>query len=108
MKLEFNWKYKDYELRAVPKYLTRFNDEEENTTIELLKWETKNNGVRYCFTMAYWTYSSNEGYELRLVGDRMFNYIELEDIATIWEQLKLAKEVLDDFELDEFLDENMD
>ena len=37
MKLEFNWKYKDYELRAVPKQLVRFSEDEENTTIELIK-----------------------------------------------------------------------
>ena len=107
MKLEFNWKYKDYELRAVPKMLVRLDEDEENETIELLKWDTRENGERYCFTMAYWIYTDDDGYELRLVGNRMFNYIETEDIAIIWEQMKLAKEALDDFESDKFLHENM-
>lgn len=107
MKLEFNWKYKDYELRSVSKHLVRFNDEEENVTIELLKWDTRENGERYCFTMAYWIYTDDDGYELRLVGNRMFDCIELEDIIIVWGQMKLAKGILDDFELDEFLKGNM-
>ena len=106
MKLEFNWKYKDYELRAVPKRLARFSEDEENTTIELLKWNTKENGEKYCFTIAYWIYK--EGYELKFVGDRMFKYTDDEDIALIWQQLKLAQKVLDKFELEEIFEEFMD
>ena len=106
MKLEFNWKYKDYELRAVPKRLVRFNEDEENHTIELIKWNTKEDGKKHCFTIAYWIYK--EGYELRSVGNRIFNCIEIEDIAIIWEQMKLAQKVLDEFELEEAFEEFMD
>ena len=106
MKLEFNWKYKDYELRAVPKQLVRFSEDEENTTIELIKWDTKETGERYCFTIAYWIYK--EGYKLRFVEDRMFKCIVDEDIYLIWKQLKLAQKVLDEFELEEAFEEFMD
>lgn len=105
MKLEFNWKYKDYELRAVPKRLVRFSENEENTTIELLKWSTKENGKKYCFTIAYWIYK--EGYELRIVGDRIFKDIDVEDVTIIWEQMELAQKALDNFELEEVFEEFM-
>lgn len=107
MKLEFNWKYKDYELRAIPKQLVGFSEDEENSTIKLLKWNTKENGKKYCFTIAYWRYT-NEGYELRFVGNRMFKYIDDEDVHLIWQQLKLAQKTLDKFELEDTFEEFMD
>ena len=48
MELNFNWKYKDYELRACPKTLARLNKEDQNETIDLIKWQThKEDGKRY-------------------------------------------------------------
>ena len=105
--MEFNWKYKDYELRAVPKRLVRFRKDEENHTIELIKWNTKEDGKKYCFTIAYWQ-NTNSGYELKAVEDRIFEFIDDEDIALIWQQLKLAQKVLDKFELEEIFEEFMD
>ena len=107
MKLEFNWKYKDYELRAVPKHLVRFDDDEENITIDLIKWNKREDGSRYCYSIAYWRYT-NEGYELRIVGDRIFKDIDVKDVAIIWEQMKLAQKVLDKFELEDTFEEYMD
>jgi DNA invertase Pin-like site-specific DNA recombinase len=106
MKLEFNCKYKNYELRAVPKRLVRFSEDEENHTIKLIKWNTKEDGKKYCFTIAYWVYK--EGYELRFVGNRMFEFIDDEDVHLIWQQLKLAQKVLDKFELEEVFEEFID
>ena len=104
--MEFNWKYKNYELRAVPKRLVRFSEDEENHTIELIKWNTKD-GKKYCFTIAYWQ-NTNSGYELKAVGDRIFEFIDDEDIPLIWQQLKLAQKVLDKFELEDTFEEYMD
>ena len=53
MELEFSYKYKDYELRACPKRLVRFNEDEPNETIDLIKWETADDGKRYCYSLAY-------------------------------------------------------
>ena len=36
--LDFNWKYKDYELRACPTSLARLNPDDKNTTIDFVKW----------------------------------------------------------------------
>jgi hypothetical protein len=34
----------------------------------LLKWNKREDGSRYCYSIAYWKYT-NEGYELRAVGE---------------------------------------
>ena len=94
-KLEFNWTYKDYELRACPKQLVRL-DNEPNETIDLVKWDSNGNSKPYCFSLAYWR-KNKDGYELYFVGDRPFKYIEPEDIEIIWKALQLAQKVLDDW-----------
>ena len=35
--LRFDWRWKDYGLRATPKRLVRFDDEESNETIDFIK-----------------------------------------------------------------------
>ena len=80
MELNFNWKYKDYELRACPKHLVRFSDDEENETIDLIKWQT-----------------DKEGFDLILVGTRVFDEIEEDDLEMVWDQLHTAQLVLDRF-----------
>ena len=93
-KLEFSWKYKDYELRACPKRLVSFNDNEPNDTIDFVKWTTSSDGTKYCFSLAYWSKYS-EGYELEFVGDRPFQYIASEDLEIVWKALRVAQKVLD-------------
>lgn len=85
MELNFNWKYKDYELRACPKILARLNKEDQNETIDLIKWGAHNDGEKYCFSLAYWKRGS-EGFDLSLVGSRVFEYIDEEDLEIVWEQ----------------------
>ena len=96
MELEFSYKYKDYELRACPKRLVRFNEDEPNETIDLIKWETTDDGERYCYSLAYWV-QDKEGYDLKFVDNRPFKYIDTEDIEMIWTMLKAAQETLDTF-----------
>jgi hypothetical protein len=91
--LEFNWKYKDYELRACPRRLARLEDDESNETIDFVKWYDYH-GKRACYSLAYWQETS-EGYDLKFVGDRPFRDIEIEDLSTIWTALHLAQKVLD-------------
>lgn len=101
MELNFNWKYKDYELRACPKRLVKFSEYEQNETIDFIKWQTsKKDGERYCFSLAYWK-RGKDGFDLRLVKTRAFDEIDEEDLAIIWKQLHIAQLVLDKFwELD--------
>lgn len=94
--LEFSWKYKDYELKACPKRLARFSDDEKNETINLVKWSETWDGKRYCLSLAYFV-RYKEGYELNFVGNRPFEDIAPEDLPKVWEALKTAQVVLDAF-----------
>jgi hypothetical protein len=97
--LEFSWKYKDYELRACPERLVRF-DNEPNETIDLVKWYTNTNGEKRCYSLAYWR-KNDEGYYLHFVGNRPFQDILLEDVEVVWKALRVAQKVLDGwFELE--------
>lgn len=107
MELNFNWKYKDYELRSVPKSLARLNNKEKNHTIELIKWSKSSKGEYYCFTIAYWKLT-REGYVLTMIGDRIFADIRDDDFMMIWTQMKSVQEILDDFDLDNVFEEFME
>jgi hypothetical protein len=97
VKLEFSIKYKDYEIRACPKRLARVSPDEINETIDFVKWsKDSKTGRDYCFSIAYFKRDS-EGYYLHFVGRRPFDYIDHEDIGTLWELLKTAQGVLDNF-----------
>lgn len=93
--LEFQWKYKDYELKACPKRLVRYSEDESNETIDLIKW-FDHDGRRLCYSLAYFIRKS-EGYDLRFVGNRPFEDIDTEDVPKVWEALKTAQAVLDAF-----------
>lgn len=92
--LEYSWKYKNYELRAVPERLARFEPNEPNTTIALVKWQEDRSS---CFTLGYWKKQS-ENYDFHFVGSRMFRYIDKVDLDIVWGQLDIAQEVLQEFE----------
>lgn len=97
MELNFKWRYKDYELRACPRTLARLNEEDKNETIDLIKWDRHDdNNKEYCFSLAYWE-RDKEGYDLTLVGSRIFEYIDEEDLEEVWKQLKVAQKMLDAF-----------
>ena len=81
MSLEFSFKYKDYELRACPKRLARFSPEEPNETIDFVKWN-KSEDKPYCFSLAFFERYS-EGYRLKFVGDRPFEYIDKKDLIVV-------------------------
>lgn len=100
MALEFFFKYKDYELRACPKHLARFSPDEKNETIDFVKWATNENGRKYCFSLAHFVRDS-EGYYLKFVGSRMFEYVPAEDVEILWSALKYAQEILDKFFIEE-------
>ena len=94
MELKFSYKYKDYELRACPERLVKFQEDEKNETIDFVKWNMDSKGDRYCFSLAYWI-RDKEGYDLKFVGNRPFEHIDAEDVEAVWTALKMAQEVLD-------------
>lgn len=94
MTFNYNFKYKDYELRARPNGLAKFNDEDApNETIELVKW-CFNDKDPYCFTIAYWK-EEGEGYNLHFIGERFIKYILSEDVSILWKALASAQSFLD-------------
>lgn len=97
----FNWKYKNYEIRACDKRLSPKSDG-SNTTVELVRWETRhivdaenavNKATDYCFTLCYFL-GDEEGPYLHFVGNRPFVYIEEEDTDVVWKALKMASDAL--------------
>lgn len=98
MPLEFNYKYKDYEVRACPKHLIRLSDSDENEAIDFVKWETTKNGEPYCFSIAYWRKNEKDGtYSLCFVEDRFVRYVNQEDVLAIWKILTMAQTTLDEW-----------
>lgn len=87
---EFNWKYKDFEIRS------KIPMKGKNPYIELVKWEEGNSGRRTCFTLAYWHIDKDNYPELHFVGDRPFEYLAELDVTPIWKQLFLAQAMLED------------
>ena len=94
--LEFRWKYKNYELRACPKQLVRFDPDEPNETIDFVLWKKNDNGKDYCFSLAYFIKGSGS-YDLKFVGNRPFQYIAEEDVPFVWNALNAAQKILDAF-----------
>ena len=93
MTFDFNWKFKDFEIRT-----TRTYGKEEVPYVELIKHDRDDNGREYFFTLAYW-HRVNDGYwELRFVCDRPLEYIADIDIGVIWKQLYLAQQMFEDAE----------
>lgn len=94
MMLEFSFKYKDYELRACPKHLAHITESDPNETIDFVKWKTRDDGTKYCFSIAYWQRSS-EGYSLNFVGNRFVDNVEKEDVSMLWQAITMAQKTLD-------------
>ncbi len=89
MEFDFNWKYKDYELR-----MTKPLSSSEKY-LELVKWQ-KYNGKLACFTLAFFKEDS-EGYFLKFVGSRPFQHIEEEDLEIVWKALEMADNTLNEY-----------
>jgi hypothetical protein len=89
MEFNFNWKYKDYELRMT----TSLHNSKKY--LELVKWHDYK-GKDSCYTLAYFTEDS-AGYELKFAGSRPFEDIEDEDVMTVWHALQIADTALNSY-----------
>ena len=66
--LNFYWRMGDYALQAVPKCLARFDKDDKNETIELVKYY-QYQGKECCYTIGYFYYNEHEPcWELKFVG----------------------------------------
>lgn len=89
---EFNWKYKDFEIRT-----THTCGKVQKPYLELIKW-SESEGKRYCWTLAYWYRDKDDDWELRFVCNRPLEEISDVDVSPIWRQLFLAQQMLEDAE----------
>ena len=82
---KFNFKIGDLELRSCNKQLISSLNQE---TAEIVKWMKKDNVGEYCYTVAYWI-ESNEGFDLKFVGNRPFklNYERFMHLADIGQKM---------------------
>lgn len=94
MELNFDFKYKDYELRAGPEHLVRTRNVEPNNTIDFVKWYDSELGP-CCYSIAYWKRKS-DGYYLKFVGNRFLD-IAPKDVPVLWKAIAEAQKVLDEW-----------
>ena len=94
MKLEFYWREGNFELRACPKHLVRFSEDEENVTIDFCKIYKREDGSEGRYSIGYFYYDDREKtWDLRFVGNR-FMEIPDEQAAEVWKRLGVAYTVL--------------
>ena len=73
--LNFYWRMGDYALQAVPKHLVRFDKDDKNETIELVKYY-QYQGKECCYAIGYFYYNEHEPcWELKFVGERFKNQL---------------------------------
>lgn len=80
---EFNWKKGDLEVRTT-------SSVSGEPYCELIKWNTDENGRRWCFTLAYFHKSKEGNVSLNFVSDRPFREIAEIDINEVWKELWLS------------------
>lgn len=83
-----NWQKNDMEIRTTEN-LDGF------PYVELIKWNTDDNGRRYCYTLAFFRRDSDGYYSLVFVGDRPFTDIAEIDIQDVWKELFLTQMMLE-------------
>lgn len=81
--LNFNWQYKNYEIREFESNASGLR------SLELIKWK-EDSPQRCCFVLAYFV-CGKEDYYLKFVGERPFDYIDLSDLVEIWRGLAMAQ-----------------
>lgn len=98
--LNFYWRMGDYGLKAVPKRLVRFEDNEPNVTIELVKYY-QSQEEESCYSIGYFYYDSHElCWELKFVGGRFKEILDGDCIA-IFKMLRSAYDTLEEWVNDE-------
>ena len=90
--MTINWTKGDFEVRTTQSLATN------EPYVELVKWNRDSNGRRCCYTLAYFTKSSEGNVSLNFVCDRPFKELSEIDIQSIWKELFLSQMMLEDDE----------
>ena len=102
--LNFYWRMGDYALEACPKHLARFNDDEKNETIDLVKYY-QYQGRECKYSIGYFWYNTHEPcWELKFVGGRFKELLET-DVVAVFKMLKAAYDTLEEWSMREGQDD---
>ena len=94
--LNFYWRMGDYGIQAVPKRLVRFNDDEPNETIELVKYY-QYEGRECKYTIGFFYYNTHEPcWELKFCGDSFKDVLE-SDLVALFKMLAAAYDTLEEW-----------
>lgn len=94
--LNFYWRMGDYALEACPKQLVRFDEDEPNVTINLVKYY-QYRGKEAMYSIGYFWYDEHEpSWELKFVGDRFKEILE-GDVTAIFKMLAAAYDTLEEW-----------
>ena len=94
--LNFYWRMGDYALEACPQRLVRFDENEPNVTINLVKYY-QYQGEKAKYSIGYFYYNDHEPcWELKFVGDRFKNILE-GDVVAIFKMLAAAYDTLEEW-----------
>lgn len=103
-KLNFYWRMGDYALEAVPRSLARFSEDEENETIDFVRYYQRQ-GREHKYSIGYFYWNEHEPcWELKFVGERFGDILE-GDVTAIFKMLKAAYETLEEWKRTEGNDE---
>lgn len=95
-KLNFYWRMGDYGIRAVPKRLAKMHPDDENETIELIKYY-QHEGHEVCYVIGYFWWNAHEPcWELKFVGDRFKDILET-DVTAVFKMLAAAYDTLEEW-----------
>ena len=93
-KLEFQWRVGDFGIRATPKRLARFDENEDNERIDFVRFY-RNGEREYCYSIGYFDWDEDDkSFDLRLVGDRFRIITDEEMWALVGEALTAAYDTL--------------
>ena len=94
--LNFYWRMGDYALEACPKRLARFEENEPNETINLVKFYPYK-GRECKYSIGYFWYNEHEPcWELKFVGER-FKEIHDTDVIAVFKMLAAAYDTLEEW-----------
>mgnify|MGYP006992160392 FL=1 len=96
VELKFYWRMGDYALEACPKRLARFEEDEPNETINLVKF-FQYEGHECQYSIGYFYYNEHEPcWELKFVGER-FKDIHDTDVVAVFKMLAAAYDTLEEW-----------
>ena len=94
--LNFYWRTVDYALEACPKRLARFEEDEPNETINLVKFY-QHKGRECKYSIGYFYYNEHEPcWELKFVGERFKDILET-DVVAVFKMLAAAYDTLEEW-----------